>query len=544
MSTKGVSRGGGAKPRVMQDLDGPGGAPPVATGGGDGGGGGGGDVAPTSISSSGKSKSKSKSTKSSKGGGRPSSSGGAKKASKSKGASGAHGASEAQGHDEEGGGGEIGAFGAVSEVAEVDELYRRRGGEVHVHELEEEDELSPEEHYDTEATGVDSVKRSQEGGDRRQRDGFEQGQKQRELYERLMRGNVLSDHDRFAELRARGHKDDFDVEKTPADVEKLGVPRAAGHLVRMFDALTLKGIGHNEAVAEMAAFVGQMSSPQTIRKLLTELESKPIRDVYPLELLMHMLDHRPELLPGVKRGAVLGNVDDLSGGQKVFAGHAFQITVPKETRLKSFALLGGGRPGYEFFPTPSDDHKYTLLIDTPGRWKFALLAAPLVSLGRISKESGEGILEIVEVVVSAMGKKGEPISPELWAAEQALLAGDVDDDEVEADDVDLVAQTPVEPATLLILQIRQGLQTITRDADVPGQAATYSWDVHFYRPGQPMDAEGSILHLVVDKAGPFDPVWGQARDAIMQKQREYEPGRALITQEDVSNALRQARVRG
>jgi hypothetical protein len=35
----------------------------------------------------------------------------------------------------------------------------------------------------------------------------------------------------------------------------------------------------------------------------------------------------------------------------------------------------------------------------------------------------------------------------------------------------------------------------------------------------------------------------KAREAIAQKQREYEPGRALITTEDVASALRRARVR-
>jgi len=99
-----------------------------------------------------------------------------------------------------------------------------------------------------------------------------------------------------------------------------------------------------------------------------------------------------------------------------------------------------------------------------------------------------------------------------------------------------------EPAPLLILQIRKSLDLIQKDAASTTAATTYSWDVRFHAPGAPMHGDG-ILHLVVDKAGPFDPVWAKAREAIAQKQKEYEPGRALITQEDVASALRRARVR-
>jgi hypothetical protein len=463
-----------------------------------------------------------------------------KQQQRSRGAGGAHAPSGAHGAEEEEGGGAGGALGAVSEVGEVDEMHRRRGGEVeHVDDVEEEHEI--EEGHETAATGTDSVKRSK-GGDSGSSDGFDQSQKQREAYERMLKGNVKTDQERLAALRAKGLTDAFNPGATPADVEKQGMPRLAAHVVRLFDAWTLSGVTHAEAVEKMAGWMAELSTPQTIKKLLIELESKPIRDVYPLELLMHMLEHRPELLPHVKKGAVLGNAADLADGKKVFAGHPTSVQVPPDTRIKSLALLGGGRPGYEFHPTLGNDNTYTLLIDTPGRWKFSLLAVPMVSLGRIQKEGPEAILEIFEVTVHAMGKKGEPMSPEAWWAEQRAAAGDDDDadDDADLDDVDI--RGPAEVAPLMILQIRKALEAIHKDPPKPGQAQTYSWDVRFYAPGAPVDGEG-VLHLVVDAAGPFDPVWARAREGIMQKQKEYEPGRALITQEDVASALRRARVR-
>jgi len=460
------------------------------------------------------------------------------------GAPGAHGAGAAEEADEAAG---AGGAGGITGADGADDLHRRRHTEVEVHETEVEVEVEPE--TETAATGADSIKRSKGSGDQGSSDGFDQGQQQREAYERMLKGNVQSDAVRLDALRAKGLKDAFNPEASAPDVEKQGMPRLAAHVVRLYDAWTLKGVSHDDAVLKMANWMATVSTPQAIRKLLIELESKPIRDVYPLELLMHMLEQRPELLPGVKKGSVLGNSGDLKEGTKVFAGHAVRVQVPPDTRLKSFALLGGGRPGYEFHPTLGDDNAYTLLIDTPGRWKCSVLAVPLVSLGRIQKEGAEAILEVFDVTVNAMGKKGEPMSPEAWQAEQAALAA-VDDDDGEdgdgkAGDVGgAVADDAVvaEPAPILILQVRRSLDAIKKDAPLPGQAATYSWDVRFYAPGAPMDGDG-VLHLVVDKAGPFDPVWARAREAIMQKQREHEPGRALITQEDVASALRRARVR-
>ncbi len=465
----------------------------------------------------------------------------APKAPKPQGVHGAGGgAAGGDDHDEAQG---VGGVGNVGAADGADEMGRRRAGGLEaLWEAQQEERVERvEEAHDSAATGADSIKRSK-GGDSSS-DGFDDGgQGQREAYEKLLKGNVKNDQERFAELRKKGLKDDFHPEKPPPDVEKLGVPRIAAHVVRLFDAWTLEGMSRAQSIEKMALWMSQLSTPQAIKKVLAELESKPIRDVYPLEIFMNVLEHRPELMPGVKKGAVLGNLDDLNTSKKVFAGHAIQIHVPVDTRFKSFALLGGARPGYEFFPTAGADDRYTLLIDTPGRWTFALLAVPMVNIGRIQKEGTDTILELFQVTVNAMGKKGEPISPEDWLGQQAAAdAADAGDDE--ADDVALVAERAVEPAPLLILQIRKALETISRDESAGAAvAATYSWDLRLHAPGADAGGEG-VLHLVVERAGPFDPVWQKAREAIVLRQREYEPGRALLTNEDIAAALRRARVR-
>lgn len=460
-----------------------------------------------------------------------------------------HGAAES--HDEDALG--QAGLGGVEAGSAADELSRRRASEGDL--VQEEHELEEhEEAHETGATGPDAIKRSKGGDAGGDSDGFEGRDGQREAYERYMRGNVRADQERFDELRRKGAKDDFSPTRPALEVEALGTNRATAHVVRLYEAWTLEGMGRTEALQKAASFLAEFRSAQNIRKVLAELESKPIRDVYPLEVLMKLLDERPELLPGVRAGSVIGNAAELLDGKKVLAGYPAAVQVPQDVRLKSFALLGGARPGYEFAPAV-EEGKYTLLVDTPGEWAFAVLAAPLQQLGRIQRETQEAILEIFRVTVHAMGKKGEPLTPEEWRAlhdfddegegDGEPEAFSADDDADHPDGMKAIEQPPAPPAANLAVQIRTQLDRIRRDdvtAGTPAAATTYSWDASFFRPGAPAGAD-PLLHLVVERAGPFDAAWSKARDALAQKQREFEPGRATVTAEDFTAALRRARVR-
>jgi hypothetical protein len=475
---------------------------------------------------------------------RPQRMGGAQGGGAAQGAGGA----QAAGADAEAG--EAQGASGVGSVDGGDNDKRRHVDTAHLEHKEEVKEHVDEGH-ETAATGADAIKRSKGSGDMGGGDGFEGGKDQREAYERYMKGNVANDKERFDELRSKGTRDDFRPDRPAAEVEALGTPRATAHVVRLYDAWTLAGMGREEAVQKAAAFLADFTSVTNIRKVLAELENKPIRDVYPLEVLMRMLEQRPDLLPGVRQGSVLGP-ELKDEARKILAGHAHTITVPNDVRVKSFALLGGGRPGYEFQPH-KDEGKYTLLVDTPGHHTFALLAAPLQQLGRIQRETAEAILEVFTVTVFAMDKKGEPLTPEEWATRMELEdEGDVEGNVVGEDDDDAAPQesekplAEVELAPILPIQIRKALETITRDenANLSAGAAvtTYSWDASFYRPGGPVGFE-PILHLVVKNAGPFDQAWIRAREALAAKQKEFEPSRAPVTQEDFTAALRKARVR-
>ena len=93
-------------------------------------------------------------------------------------------------------------------------------------------------------------------------------------------------------------------------------------------------------------------------------------------------------------------------------------------------------------------------------------------------------------------------------------------------------------------QVQAALDTITRDSDSMS-AATYSWDVTFFRPGVYGQGQPApeIWRLVVERATAFDKVWREACDAITIKYLYLEPDTAPPTIEDFVMALRRARVR-
>lgn len=251
-----------------------------------------------------------------------------------------------------------------------------------------------------------AVKRKGDGGfSHRESDGFDRG---REAYEAYLKGNVKQDAERFRELAAVGVVDTFDPELAPDAVEALGHIRSAKHMVRLYDHWTLNDVARDEAIERAARWLSGFHRVDNVKKVFLELENTPIRDIYPLEVMLKMLEVSPERLEGVSVGNVLGQAAALEEG-RVFAGHAVQVPVPPNTRLKAFALLGGQRPGYEFFPSPKDGY-YTLQVDTPGDWEFALFAVRTESLGKIDRELPGGVVERFRVKVVDMGRKAGAVS--------------------------------------------------------------------------------------------------------------------------------------
>ena len=166
--------------------------------------------------------------------------------------------------------------------------------------------------------------------------------------------------------------DNFDPALDAAQIERLGSIQGAIHMVKLADHWQRTGLDRDAVIERTAHTLLGFSRTDQVKKMLGEMGNAPITHVYPLEVMLQILDRSPQFLPKVRRGELLENRSDLTGGDNIRAGQEFRLRYPADYKIKAFALLGGGQPGYEFAP-----HKngiYRMVVDTPGDWTFALSA--------------------------------------------------------------------------------------------------------------------------------------------------------------------------
>ena len=76
-----------------------------------------------------------------------------------------------------------------------------------------------------------------------------------------------------------------------------------------------------------------------------------IVDIYPLEILAYLLERAPEIMSKHEFRPFVRNRDELVSGQ-FGVGEPIELRVPLALKMRSFALDGGGNPGYAFAPGP------------------------------------------------------------------------------------------------------------------------------------------------------------------------------------------------
>ena len=228
----------------------------------------------------------------------------------------------------------------------------------------------------------------------------------RELIEQYLLGHINEDQDLFSKMRAEGQKDFFDPELDSKAVEELGL-KASGHMVRLFDYWRQEGLDRSMTIEKSATLLNGFRNVSKIRQVLREMETNPIRDIYPLEVMLQIAEKTPQKLPGVSLGSVIQNVDHINDAQLAQVGHPFVFEIPEKYRIKSFAILGGHRPGYAFGPCPKEGH-FQMQIESPGTWSFACLAVPTTQVGKLTREHlNESILEKFAVKVQNVGPRPE-----------------------------------------------------------------------------------------------------------------------------------------
>ena len=280
---------------------------------------------------------------------------------------------------------------------------------------------SDDDDMDVELATGNAVTRKGDGG--MEGDGFGQSaeDKGREAYAQFLRGHVEADAERMESMRQQGAVDNFDPEAGPTAIEASGQMSAAKHIVRLYDHWTLNNLDRTESLERASQFLSGFHRPDNIKKVIAELEGKPIRDLhpYPLEVMMHLLDTKPDKLPGFRYGAVF--TEEVAG----HVGYPIDVPMPKNhdgspRRIKGLAYLGkesdldgDGKligekspgPGYGIYPSPKKDDAYCVEVDSPGRWCFAALSVATQDLGKITKELSGGTIGRFLVDVKPMGPK-------------------------------------------------------------------------------------------------------------------------------------------
>ncbi len=134
------------------------------------------------------------------------------------------------------------------------------------------------------------------------------------------------------------------------------------------------GATRAEAIAYLGRLFAGPSDPAFGRLALKEFgPSTGIVDIYPLELVEHMLQKYPGFLPKVGFGRFFSREGERAERYQTDTLTPITLAYPEELKVRGFALIGGGRPGYRFEPGESPG-TYRLLFHAPGSFHCAVSA--------------------------------------------------------------------------------------------------------------------------------------------------------------------------
>lgn len=128
------------------------------------------------------------------------------------------------------------------------------------------------------------------------------------------------------------------------------------------------GASRHEAIEYLARLFVAPRDRTFGRSALKEFgPASGILDVYPLEVVAHVLDHYPQFLPKVSRGRFFHQSGERAPAWRTDTQTPVILEYPEDLKLRGFALVGGGTPGYVFEPADVPG-RYSLLVRSPGRW--------------------------------------------------------------------------------------------------------------------------------------------------------------------------------
>lgn len=155
----------------------------------------------------------------------------------------------------------------------------------------------------------------------------------------------------------------------------LGSPHAyAKHVLLLAETFRAStGATREEAIAYLALLFVAAPSRAFGRAALRELTSTiGIVDIYPLEVVEFILQHYPPFLPSAAFGRLFcPDVLERPLLLKMQTGQDQSLPHDDRFKIRSFALRGGHRPGYAFWPARAHGC-YRLRLDRPGRYDLLI----------------------------------------------------------------------------------------------------------------------------------------------------------------------------
>lgn len=200
----------------------------------------------------------------------------------------------------------------------------------------------------------------------------------------------------------------------PNDMKRLLGPsvRFAQHAMVLAAERQRAGASRDDALAFLASLYLGVSDRAYANKALREFgPATGIIDLYPLELVEHLLAHVPAFCTKVQQGKFFSRAGD--GCYRARAKEPIRLSYDPEVRIRGFALKHGPRPGYLFEPIDPPG-SYQLIFFEPGR--YTVLISGIKKDGWLLLDElaceitpGDDTLPLPEAVAKERAADAEPV---------------------------------------------------------------------------------------------------------------------------------------
>jgi hypothetical protein len=170
----------------------------------------------------------------------------------------------------------------------------------------------------------------------------------------------------------------------PNDIKRQLGPavRFAQHAMLLAEAKVKEGQPRSNALEFLASLYLGVADRAYANKALRDFgPATGIIDLYPLEVMKHLLEHVPSFLTKVTAGTFLASRP--VEGYKGKAGTPIILKYDADLRIRGFAIKGGAKPGYLLEPIDPPG-TYQLTFATPG--SFVVILSAMTKNGQLCLE--------------------------------------------------------------------------------------------------------------------------------------------------------------